>query len=426
MIRIYLKQAWFLLRENKLLTAVSVGGTALAICLIMVIVIVWQIRVASYSPEDYRDRMLFVNWAVANGVEDSNVNNSAKLGSRVAKECLYPLETAEAVGIGSHVYQALVATTDHAVEFEADMSHTDAGYWRVFNFRFLAGKPYDEAAVASGIKEVVVSASTARRLFGTTDAVGKTIEVNYVPYVIRGVVRDVSRLAEAAYADVWVPYTSCYTAFMDNVCERLLGIFDAYLLAPSAADRPKVKAEALANIERMNASQREFRLKLFGAPDDITEARVRDHPMLEPPVAKVVARYVLIIAIILLIPAINMSGLTLSRMRKRMAEIGVRRAFGATRRELVTQILCENLLQTLMGGVLGLVVSYVMVAALPGWLLAADDTGISQAFLNADMLFNPVIFALAFLACLLLNLLSAGIPAWRSARAPIVRALNNG
>ena len=148
--------------------------------------------------------------------------------------------------------------------------------------------------------------------------------------------------------------------------------------------------------------------------------------MLEPPVAKVVARYVLIIAIILLIPAINMSGLTLSRMRKRMAEIGVRRAFGATRRELVTQILCENLLQTLMGGVLGLVVSYVMVAALPGWLLAADDTGISQAFLNADMLFNPVIFALAFLACLLLNLLSAGIPAWRSARAPIVRALNNG
>ena len=385
MIKIYLKQAWFLLRENKLLTAVSVGGTALAICLIMVIVIVWQIRVASYSPEDYRDRMLFVNWAVANGVEDSNVNNSAKLGSRVAKECLYPLETAEAVGIGSHVYQALVATTDHAVEFEADMSHTDAGYWRVFNFRFLAGKPYDEAAVASGIKEVVVSASTARRLFGTTDAVGKTIEVNYVPYVIRGVVRDVSRLAEAAYADVWVPYTSCYTAFMDNGCERLLGIFD---------------------------------------PDNITEARVRDHPLYEPPVAKVVARYVLIIAIILLIPAINMSGLTLSRMRKRMAEIGVRRAFGATRRELVAQILCENLLQTLMGGVLGLVVSYVMVAALPGWLLAADDTGISQAFLNADMLFNPVIFALAFLACLLLNLLSAGIPAWRSARAPIVRALN--
>lgn len=41
MIKIYLKQAWFLLRENKLLTAVSVGGTALAICLIMVIVIVW-------------------------------------------------------------------------------------------------------------------------------------------------------------------------------------------------------------------------------------------------------------------------------------------------------------------------------------------------------------------------------------------------
>ncbi len=61
MYKIYLKQAWALLKENKLLSGVSIFGTALAICMIMVIVIVWQMRTANYSPEDYRDRMMYVS-----------------------------------------------------------------------------------------------------------------------------------------------------------------------------------------------------------------------------------------------------------------------------------------------------------------------------------------------------------------------------
>ena len=44
----------------------------------------------------------------------------------------------------------------------------------------------------------------------------------------------------------------------------------------------------------------------------------------------IVLRYALVITILLLVPAINLSSMTLSRMRKRMSEIGVRKAFGAT------------------------------------------------------------------------------------------------
>ena len=66
----------------------------------------------------------------------------------------------------------------------------------------------------------------------------------------------------------------------------------------------------------------------------------------------------LVIAILLLVPAINLSSMTLSRMRRRMAEIGVRKAFGATGGELIRQIFFENLLLTLFAGVLGLALSY--------------------------------------------------------------------
>ena len=57
---VYLKQAWRLLKENRLLSIVSILGTALAICLVMVIVIVWQVRTAGFKPETHRERMLFV------------------------------------------------------------------------------------------------------------------------------------------------------------------------------------------------------------------------------------------------------------------------------------------------------------------------------------------------------------------------------
>lgn len=423
MYKIYLKQAWVLLKESKLLSGVSVFGTALAICMVMVIVIVWQIRTASYSPEDNRDRTLYVSWAVANGIENPEINNVTMLASRVVKECFYPSELAEAVGMASHVYQTLLSLPDHTTEFKGDICYTDAGFWQVFNFHFLAGKPYDKAAVTSGLFDAVISESSARRLFGTTDAVGKRIELSYVSYTVRGVVADVSILASDAYGDVWIPYTSSKTLF-DNSCERLLGAYSCYILARSTADLPTLKEELLANVERMNASQREYRLKLNGEPDTILARLVRDgDAMIEPEVSKAVLRYLLIGALILLIPAINMSGLTLSRMRKRMAELGVRRAFGATRAQLVGQILCENLLQTFLGGLVGLAFSYGAVTTLTGWLLPADEAGVSEVFLNVDMLFNPLIFLFALGLCLLLNLLSAGIPAWRGAKVPVVEAI---
>ena len=134
-------------------------------------------------------------------------------------------------------------------------------------------------------------------------------------------------------------------------------------------------------------------------------------------------KYLIIVLVLLLIPAINMSGITQSRMRKRMAEIGVRKAFGATRSELLTQVLYENLLQTLLGG---LFFSYASVLLLSDWLLdtGTASMGIGRTFVNAEMMFNPVIFLYAFLACLALNLLSAGIPAWRASRMRIISALN--
>lgn len=112
-------------------------------------------------------------------------------------------------------------------------------------------------------------------------------------------------------------------------------------------------------------------------------------------------------------------------MRRRMEEIGVRRAFGATRGELLRQVLAENLVVTLMGGVLGLILSYIAVLCMRDWLLNTSMSGYYgvDTQVSADMVIQPFVFVCALLFCLLMNLLSAGIPAIRVSRTNIVNAI---
>ena len=140
-----------------------------------------------------------------------------------------------------------------------------------------------------------------------------------------------------------------------------------------------------------------------------------------------VRQYVITLIILLIVPAVNLSGLTLSRMRKRLSEIGVRKAFGAPRLELMMQVLSENMLYSLLGGVLGLVLSYAATFFLGSMLFSIDfmDNGVTDLrAMCMDLLFDPVVFLLAFFACFTLNLLSAAIPAWRVTRTNIVDAIN--
>ena len=89
-------------------------------------------------------------------------------------------------------------------------------------------------------------------------------------------------------------------------------------------------------------------------------------------------RYAIVVIILLLVPAVNLSGMTLSRMRRRMAEIGVRKAFGATGGELMRQVFFENLVLTLLAGIVGLALSYVATFALNGFLFQQFDECFSE------------------------------------------------
>ena len=93
--------------------------------------------------------------------------------------------------------------------------------------------------------------------------------------------------------------------------------------------------------------------------------------------------------------------MTQSRLRQRVAEIGVRRAFGSTRLELMGQIIAENLVVTLLAGVMGLLLS-VAFAYLGNTLLFAQEFSqtLSPPAVDASILLHGSTFGWAVVVLL--------------------------
>lgn len=418
----YFKQALVILKENPLISFISIVGTALAIAMIMVLVISYEVKTANYSPETNRDRTLYVK----RGNYVSNGNNIGSNNSfHLIKEVFYPLTTPETVSAVAPGNEKLVSIPAGENEYKADVSYTDERFWKIFDFHFLAGKPFTTEDVQSSIKKAVINESIARGLYGTIDVVGKPILISYTEYIICGVVPVVSTLVESAYAEVWLPHTTT-TFHKQDYTENTLGKFNCYILAKSQNDFNSIRDEAERAMKQFNTTLQDGEYKLNGQPENhfISMYRRGDK---QPNSFRIILQYIIVLSILLLVPAINLSGMTLSRMRKRMSEIGVRKAFGATSLSLLIQILYENFILTLLGGILGLGISYIAVTFMSDWLLATNSSTVrnGMASINAEMIINPMIFIYAFLFCLILNLLSAGIPAWRASRENIVYALND-
>ena len=234
----YFKQALWHLRENPVISWISVLGTALSICMIMVIVITLRVRTADCEPEVNRSRSLYVpNMSYRAKGDTSGSSANSRMSVQTGRECFKALTTAEAVTLVSQPGKVR-ASLPAGAKMTIDKVETDEAFWHIFRFRFLDGKPFTGADVQSGLPRAVIAASVARRLFGRTDVTGQHLELNHVDFQVCGVVADVSMLATDAYAQVWIPYTAG-DAEASTWGYNLMGQMRAVILAHRARHQPE-------------------------------------------------------------------------------------------------------------------------------------------------------------------------------------------
>lgn len=417
MISIYLKQAWQMLRESPLVSTISIAGTALSIAMVMVVVLIYQIQLANYAPEKNRDRMLYV-YATRVEMKEGGNRNNGSMSAEVVKECFYALETPEAVTAVTES-NLPVSLPSKRLYKEYKMKSVDTGFWKVFAFDFLQGEAFTEADFNSGLRRVVVSDRLAREIFGRTDVLGETVVISFKTYTICGVVKEVSTAARDAHAHVWRPYTSDdgLLSSPTNYGEGMIGPFWVFMLAGDRSDFGEIRAELERRTEQYNTGKVDYKVGFLEGPITRFDIALGASGYQTHEKRPVYTRIGLLLLFLLLVPALNLTGVVQSSVQRRRSEIGVRKAFGATNDRLLNQVLSENLLTTLIGGVIGFGLSYLFLITCKSFLLPEEP------LLNADMLFQPATFALALLITLVMNVLSALIPAVRITRQSVTNAL---
>ena len=190
MFKQYFIQTLAQLRQHRLISLITIIATALSIFLIMLVVMMEQVKVAPFSPESNRNRFLHVrNVSIGNNEWGDGTSNGPM--SLIAAKRLYKsIESAEAVTAYCAATLPMPVSLPGQPLNVADVRETDEVYWRVFDFRFIEGRPYDEAAVESHLPQAVVTQSMARTIFGTDkDLVGREFQVNFTTCKVVGVVR---------------------------------------------------------------------------------------------------------------------------------------------------------------------------------------------------------------------------------------------
>lgn len=431
------------MKQNRFYSAVYIIGTGLAISMVMVLAIAWHIRTTNIAPETQRDRMLYLT---ALDYKKGKSSYNFFFGVRTVKECLYPLKLAEAVAVTTNPTIISLLSGDSYVQLpggdnpqKAILMAANDGFWKVFSFSFVEGKPFNAAEFQSGVPRAVMTVSLAQKLFGESHVTGKSFLLNDVEYIISGVVKDVSSITPSVFANLWVPYTTLPEMMETELIESdgSVGTLVAYILPAKGFSQKEVADELDGLIGRYNASLQEGEIALRTPLDSHQTHIVRQFVGLS--IGNNVEKdgglrfiYIvlgLLVLLFLLVPALNLSGLNASHMQDRIAELGVRQAFGARKAGLLLQVLIENMVLMLPGGCVGLLFSYLLIFFFQKLLLApgmlAMLAGMVDTSLTPGMLLNLLVFFYAFLVCLLLNIISSMVPVWRSVQMNITDALNS-
>jgi len=412
MYKIYFKQAMQMLKQNMFISIISILGMALAITMIMTLIVVDEVKTLGMAPEINRDRTLYITYHTVRDTVNGSMSAGGGVSPDLFDEYVSKMKTPEYISARKEtIANVNVEGLNEYTQFH--IGGVDAAYWKIFSFDFIEGNPFSEEEFQSGIPNAILSENTARKLFKGEKALGRTIEIAFRKFKVTGIVKNVSPVFKFAKGDIWLPRTANVSFWNNNVL----------LLAKEKEDFPKIIAE-VRDIERKYAIDHHPRFVYLNGPENqkINAMGIQENneQELEEAIKIATRRSLIIFLILLIIPALNLSGFSLSRIKKRVAEIGVRKAFGAKKYIILIQVLYENMITSLIGGIIGLLLSYAAVSWLKTWLLKIPEE--SNIPLNA--LLSPGVFAAVFTVCLLLNLLSAGWPAFQASRMTIVNSLN--
>lgn len=246
---------------------------------------------------------------------------------------------------------------------------TDVRDYPVEQGSFITAQEVDTRA-----RVAVLGKTVADNLFGGTDAVGQVIRINKSPFRVIGVLETKGQSTMGSDQDdtVLIPITTAQ--------ERLMGIKYIQNLYIQAVDEKSID---LAQEEVTSILRKRHHLEPGAAEDFSVRNLQAVMATAEATTQTITVLLGSIAAISLLVGGIGIMNIMLVSVTERTREIGIRKAIGAKKRDILLQFLVESVVISLVGGVMGIFVGIAgawLISAIAGWNTLISFGSVSLAF----------------------------------------------
>ncbi|MET3652660.1 ABC transporter permease [Dyella japonica] len=418
----YLDLALRSLRRNKILTALMVVAIALGIGASMTTLTV--LHVLSGDPLPGSSQTLFYPQV------DPRDMDGYEEGKRPPEQIawtdgmnLLHAKRADRQALMTGGAVPVQPTQSNIDPFFSDARYTSSDFFPMFQVPFLYGRPWTEAEDNSRARVVVISRKLNEKLFGGKDSTGQTLRMKDTAFQVIGVLDawkpvprfyDLNMESYGDVEDVFVPLTTSRDVHFGHSgntdCWGTGGGDDEHAeTSPCVWLQFWVQLDGASKVAAyhdflVHYSQEQKTLGRFQRPVNVELPGLMEWMDINKVVPGDVRLQTWLALGFLLVCLVNTVGLMLAKFLRRAGELGVRRALGASKREVFMQLLVESGVIGLAGGACGLLLAFVGL-----WLVRKQPSDYAAlAHMSMGML------ALTFLLAVGTTLLAGLLPAWRA------------
>ncbi len=393
----YLTTALRLLWRERGYAAINVFGLAVgfALCLLTVQLATYQLSVGDFHEK--KDRVFRVLGPPSWGEAQYSGSTPIPLGPTL-KEQLPEVEEAVRFSFG---YLRLLRVGDEEGIYER-VGGVEAGVFDMFSLPLLRGDP---KTALSRPHTLVLTEPLARRLFGENDPIGQIVHVEKLDYEVTGIVGQPPASSLLQFSAL-LSFTAATEPMMTSGWNA--SAFETFVQLTPGAD-PAVVAARISDIVKEAKELPEAPgayalqpLKSIYFDTEVPSGVIRGGNPMYLVVCAILA------VVILTIAGFNYVNLATARAGRRVHEIGVRKALGAHRGQLMRQLLSESVLLSSAATVLGIVMAEVMVLLLPA--LVRFDFEWSSLHWTSSTYAGAAVLAVG------VGLIAGAYPAWVVAR----------
>ena len=330
---------------NKMRSFLTILGVVIGVVAIVVLVSIGQGANSSVveSIEGMGTNLITAN-INARRMNPIDLDSLNELAQNEAISYVAPISTV------SGTVKAGATTYDDGVVQGTTPGYESIRNWTVAEGRFLQQPDIDNRSFVA-----VIGSEAATEMFGTTHAVGETFSLNGYTLTVVGVLAQVGSSASGSNDNqILIPFT---------LAQRLsnqTSISSFYVSAASSSQVEQAQAAVESYLEKAFAN---YNTNSFG-----TQYSVFNQSEMLSTLSETTNTLTLMLggiaAISLLVGGIGIMNIMLVSVSERTREIGIRKAIGAARGNILMQFLIESLVVSLMGGLLGLAISVAAVKAL--------------------------------------------------------------